>query len=165
MTLPGPSGKAHVSSLRTLYQLRGGGTPEKLPPGTVSLCFKWWLCPWTPSPSFKTQLRPAVLKTCSRPPGSQSARAARYRSGGALGVFTSLGPGSRKTKIKAPAALVPGEGLFLVCRQLPSHVSSAGKDRASLLPLLRRAQIPRVGLHLHELFPSRKPAPTPSCRA
>lgn len=51
-------------------------------------------------------------------------------------MFTSLGPRGRKTKIKAPAALVPGEALFLVCRWLPSHMSSAGKDRASLLPFL-----------------------------
>lgn len=73
-------------------------------------------------------------------------------------MFTSLRPGVRKTKIKAPAASVPGEALSLVCRRLPSHVSSAGEGRASLLPLLRRARTPRLGLHLHDPSASCRPA-------
>lgn len=139
-----------------------GRGAEKPPPDTVSLCFKWRLCPWRLSPSFKTQLKPALLKTCSRPPASQSARAACCRSGGALGCVYFPWSQRQEDQDQGPSSFGAWRGSLPGLQMAAfSHVLSW--QRQSLSPaLLRRAQIPCLGLHRHKLFPSRKPAPTPS---
>lgn len=134
-----------------------GGGAEKPPPGTVSLCFKCIrLCPWRLSPSFKTQLKSALLKTCSRPPASQSARAAYYGSGGALGcVYFPLVPEAGRPRWRP-------QQLWCLARPLPGLQTAAftcpqlAKTGASLLPS-RRAQIPCLGLHQHKLFSPTSP--------
>ena len=102
-----------------------GGTPEKPPPGIVRLCFKQWLCPCRPSPSFKTQIRPSLLKTSSRPPvPSLLGLLVIFRRGHELCLLPSVPesgrPRSRPQQPRCLARLSPwfADGCLLTCPQL-----------------------------------------------